>query len=56
VPFELVEGTSLIGDESYLRDRLQAYVAAGVTTVQVTPVGPEPIADIRRLRELVEDL
>jgi F420-dependent oxidoreductase-like protein len=56
VPAELVEGTSLIGDESYLRDRLQAYVAAGVTTVQITPVGADPIADIRRLRELVEDL
>jgi F420-dependent oxidoreductase-like protein len=56
VPAELVEGTSLIGDESYLRDRLQAYAAAGVTTVQITPVGADPVAEIRRLRELVEDL
>jgi F420-dependent oxidoreductase-like protein len=56
VPAELVEGTSLIGDESYLRDRLQAYAAAGVTTVQISPVGTDAIADIRRLRQLVEDL
>jgi F420-dependent oxidoreductase-like protein len=54
VPEELLEGTSLIGDEQYLRDRLQAYAAAGVTVLQVEPVGADPVADLRRLRELVE--
>ncbi|MDT4933932.1 MAG: hypothetical protein QOK11_1824 [Pseudonocardiales bacterium] len=56
MPAELVAGTSLIGEESYLRARLQAYAAAGVTAVQISPVGTDPIADIRRLRELVDDL
>ena len=55
VPAELLEGTSLIGDESYVRDRLQAYAAAGVTVLQVEPVGADPVGDLRRLRELLEN-
>jgi F420-dependent oxidoreductase-like protein len=54
VPAELLEGTSLIGDEHYVRDRLQAYAAAGVTVLQVDAVGADPVADLRRLRELLE--
>ncbi|WSA26757.1 LLM class F420-dependent oxidoreductase [Streptosporangium sp. NBC_01755] len=56
VPAGLLEGTSLIGDEDYLRARLRAYVDAGVTTLQIDPVGPRPLADIARLRELVDAL
>jgi len=56
VPEELLAGTSLIGDEAYVRDRLQAYAATGVTTLQIDPIGPDPLADVRRLRELIESL
>jgi F420-dependent oxidoreductase-like protein len=56
VPAGLLEGTSLIGDEAYLRDRLCAYAESGVTSLQIDPIGADPIADVRRLRELVEDL
>lgn len=56
LPAALVEGTSLIGDEAYLRDRLQAHAAAGVTVLQVDPIGPTPAQDLARLRELVEGL
>ena len=56
VPAAFVEGTTLIGDEGYVRDRLRAYVDAGVTVLQVDPVGPDPIGDVRRLRELVEEI
>ena len=56
VPDALLEGSSLIGDEAYLRDRLQAHVDSGVTIFQVTPVGPDPLGDIRRLRTLVDSL
>jgi F420-dependent oxidoreductase-like protein len=56
VPAGLVEGISLIGSESYLCDRLQAYAASGVTTLQISPVGADPIGDVRRLRELVESI
>jgi F420-dependent oxidoreductase-like protein len=56
IPDELLEGLSLIGDEAYLKDRLAAFKAAGVTILQVDPVGADPVADIRRLRELIEEV
>ncbi|WP_370615282.1 LLM class F420-dependent oxidoreductase [Mumia sp. Pv 4-285] len=56
LPTQLLEGTSLIGDESYLRDRLQAYRTSGVTVVQVTPVGPDPMGDLHRFAEIVHSL
>ncbi|GAB89565.1 LLM class F420-dependent oxidoreductase [Gordonia rhizosphera] len=55
LPDELLEGTSLIGDVGYLRDRLAAYRDRGVTIVQVQPVGDDPIADLRRFRTLLDD-
>lgn len=53
VPDEFLEASSLIGDESYIRDRLAAYEEAGVTYLNVSPVGPDPLGTIRRLRELM---
>jgi F420-dependent oxidoreductase-like protein len=55
LPDALLEGTSLIGDEGYVRDRLAAHRASGVTILQVEPVGADPLADIRRLRALVDE-
>ena len=54
LPDELVEGTSLIGDEGYIRDRLSAYRDQGVTVLQVEPVGDDPLGDLRRLRAVVD--
>lgn len=56
VPAGLLEGTSLIGDRHYLRDRLHAYAAAGVTVLQVDPVGEDPVRDLARLRELIDEI
>ncbi len=53
VPADFLEQSSLIGDESYIKDRLAAYEEAGVTYLNVTPVGPDPLATIRTLRELM---
>ena len=55
VPAELVERTSLIGPESYVRERLAAYRKAGVTTLNVTPLAPTHEARVR-LIEQVRDL
>ena len=52
VPADLLERTSLIGPESYVRDRVQAYRDAGVTVLNVTPLGDDP----RRLIAAVADL
>jgi F420-dependent oxidoreductase-like protein len=55
VPAGLLEGTSVIGPEGYVRDRLAAYAEAGVTTFNCRPVGPDPEATLTRLRELLPD-
>jgi F420-dependent oxidoreductase-like protein len=54
LPDELIQNTTLCGDEAYVVDRLAAYSEAGVTSLNVTPVGGEPAAVLGRLRELAE--
>jgi F420-dependent oxidoreductase-like protein len=46
VPAELVEGLSLIGTEGFVKDRIAAYRAAGVTILDVQPVGPGGLRDV----------
>lgn len=53
VPDELLAATSLIGDPGYVRERVDAYREAGVTTLNVTPVGPDPVRVIEQLRDIV---
>ncbi len=54
IPDELLTGTTLIGPESYVCERLAAYQEAGVTVLNVTPVGPgDPARTIARLKELM---
>ncbi len=50
-----MERTSLIGPESYVRERLAAYREAGVTTLNVTPLAPTHEARVR-LIEQIRDL
>ncbi|GGN19472.1 F420-dependent oxidoreductase-like protein [Actinoplanes campanulatus] len=52
VPDELLELTSLIGPESYVRDRIAAYKEAGVTVLNVIPFG-DPLRQIARVKELI---
>ena len=51
VPAELLELTSLIGPPGYVRERVAAYRDAGVTVLNVTPVGPDPLGTLERLKE-----
>jgi F420-dependent oxidoreductase-like protein len=53
VPAELLELGSLCGDEAFVADRVAAYREAGVTTLNVNPVGPDPAATLARLRDIV---
>ena len=53
VPAELLELTSLIGPAAYVRDRVAAYRDAGVTVLNVDPIGPDPAADLAHLRPLL---
>jgi F420-dependent oxidoreductase-like protein len=54
VPAELVEGTTMMGPLGLIRDRLAAYREAGVTILNVRPVGPDPLRTIEAVRELME--
>lgn len=55
VPDELVERTSLIGPEGFVRERLAALRESGATTLNVTPLGRTP-AERVALTERVRDL
>jgi F420-dependent oxidoreductase-like protein len=54
VPADYLAATSLVGDEGYVRDRIQAYKAAGVTRLSVTPVGDDPLGLIEKVRAWAE--
>jgi len=54
VPAELVEGTTIIGPPGLVRDRLAAYREAGITLLNIRPLGPEPERTIARVRELMD--
>jgi hypothetical protein len=52
VPAELAELTSLIGPESYVRERIAAYREAGVTTLNVTPMAPTHEGRVRLIEQV----
>ncbi|HEX8631896.1 MAG TPA: LLM class flavin-dependent oxidoreductase [Catenuloplanes sp.] len=59
VPEDLVRDTALVGPVGFVRDRLTALAASGVTTVLVSPLAPttaERVASIARLRAIIDDL
>ncbi|HEV2368998.1 MAG TPA: LLM class F420-dependent oxidoreductase [Acidimicrobiales bacterium] len=56
VPTDLLEKTSLIGPEGYVRERIAALAEAGVTVLSVTPLGRDPVRLVERLRAWVDDL
>jgi F420-dependent oxidoreductase-like protein len=56
VPLELLEMVNLVGPESYVRERIEAFREAGVTNLQITPVpadGAEPADLVARMKEWV---
>jgi hypothetical protein len=50
VPDELLELTSLVGPEGYIKERLAAYREAGVTVLNVMPIGPDPAEIVEKLK------
>jgi F420-dependent oxidoreductase-like protein len=56
VPLELLEMVNLVGPESYVRERIDAFREAGVTNLQITPVpadGGDPAALVARMKEWI---
>jgi alkanesulfonate monooxygenase SsuD/methylene tetrahydromethanopterin reductase-like flavin-dependent oxidoreductase (luciferase family) len=56
VPDELLEAMSLCGSEGYVKERLAAYKEAGVTVLNITPVGPDPVKLVEQVKGWIEDL
>ncbi|WP_030622832.1 LLM class F420-dependent oxidoreductase [Streptomyces sclerotialus] len=57
VPHELIDSTALLGSVERIADRMQAYAAAGVTTLTLSPAGftlEERIAALRAGTEALE--
>ena len=50
VPQEFLDATAMVGDEGYVRERIEAYEAAGVTRLSVQPVGPDRLGLIEKVK------
>jgi F420-dependent oxidoreductase-like protein len=55
VPAEFLELTSLVGPASYVKERIAAYKEAGVTVLNVMPVGGDPVKLVEQVKQLAED-
>lgn len=50
VPQDFLDATALVGDEGYVRERIEAYQAAGVTRLSITPAGPDRLGLIEKVK------
>jgi len=56
VPEEFLEKTSLVGPEGFVKERIAALAEAGVTELSITPVDPDPVKLVEKVKGWVEDL
>jgi Luciferase-like monooxygenase len=50
IPDDLLELTNLCGSPGFVQERLAAYREAGVTVMNVTPIGADPVKTIEQLK------
>jgi len=53
VPDDYLAATAMVGDEGFVRERIEAYKAAGVTRLTVTPMGDDPLKLIEKVKSWV---
>jgi len=53
VPNEWLEAANFVGPESYVKERIEAMREAGVTSLNITPVGDDPVALVEKMKSLV---
>jgi F420-dependent oxidoreductase-like protein len=53
VPLELLEQSNLVGPESWVKERIEAFRESGVTNLQIAPASDDPAALVRQLKEWV---
>jgi hypothetical protein len=54
VPREMLELTNLVGPAGYVKERVAAFRAAGVTMLSVSPVGKDRTGALSKLRSLID--
>ncbi|NCZ87309.1 MAG: LLM class flavin-dependent oxidoreductase, partial [Actinobacteria bacterium] len=54
VPREMLELTNLVGPAGYVKERIAAFRAAGVTMLSVSPVGANATQMLGTLRSLID--
>ena len=54
VPSELIDALSLVGSADFVRERIAALKASGVTMLDVQPIGPDPVRDVAQVKEWIE--
>lgn len=50
VPQDFLDSTAMVGDEGYVRERIEAYQAAGVTHLAIQPAGGDRLALIEKVK------
>ncbi len=54
IPDDYLQATTMAGDEGFIRDRIEAYKAAGVTRLSITPIGENPLELIEKVKAWAE--
>ncbi|MEO3812484.1 LLM class F420-dependent oxidoreductase [Sphaerisporangium sp. B11E5] len=54
IPRDLLEKTSLVGSEGFVRDRLAVLKDSGVTTLNVAPIAPDHASRVRLIERIKE--
>ena len=54
VPLDFLQKAHLVGPRSYLKERIGAFKEAGVTVLNVNPIGPDPVRTIEEFRALLD--
>ena len=53
VPAEMLRLQNLVGPKSLIKERLGAFREAGVTVLQVNPIGKDPVKQVEMLKDLI---
>ena len=50
VPQDFLDATAMVGDEGWVRERIEAYREAGVTRLSITPAGGDRLGLIEKVK------
>jgi F420-dependent oxidoreductase-like protein len=53
IPLEFLEATNLVGPQSYVKERIEAFRESGVTNLQIMPAADDPAALVSTVKELI---